>query len=123
MHEVYPDFRKAGAQLFAISVEKPERIKEMVQKHGLSFPCLSDEGGQTARNYNILWELSPALQAQYREGLKFDLSQVSANSGWHLPVPATFIIDRNGVIRSALVDQDFTKRMEPSDILDTLKTI
>jgi peroxiredoxin len=40
-----------------------------------------------------------------------------------LPVPATFVIDKNGIIRAAFADTDYKKRMEPAAILAALKKL
>ena len=37
--------------------------------------------------------------------------------------PATYVIDSNGIIRAAHVDKDYTKRMEPADILAALRAL
>ena len=52
-----------------------------------------------------------------------DLAKFNGDDSFELPMPATYVVDRAGVIRAALADADYVKRMEPSDILAALKTI
>jgi peroxiredoxin len=40
-----------------------------------------------------------------------------------LPIPATYVIDQDGVVRSAFVEPDFTIRQEPSDILAAVRQL
>ena len=49
-----------------------------------------------------------------------DLRDHTANRSWQLPVPATFVIDRAGVVRAAHVSADYRTRMEPADIIAAL---
>ena len=45
-----------------------------------------------------------------------DLSTHTADGSWDLPVPATFVIDRSGIVRARYVSADYTTRMDPDDI-------
>lgn len=58
----------------------------------------------------------PALAAEPR----VDLAERQGHAGWFLPVPATFVLDRRGIVRWAFLDVDFTRRAEPDDILAAL---
>ena len=40
-----------------------------------------------------------------------------------LPMPATFVLDRNGVIQLAYVDEDYTRRLDPEVVLDKLQQL
>ena len=52
-----------------------------------------------------------------------DLAERQGHEGWFLPVPATFVVDRGGVVRWAFMDVDFTHRAEPDDILAALAAL
>jgi peroxiredoxin len=47
----------------------------------------------------------------------------NADGSMTLPVPATFIIDRDGVIRSRFVKTDWRVRMEPADLIAALHVL
>ena len=64
------------------------------------------------------WDLRP----QFRQ-IGIDLEQWNGNETHELPIPATYVIDRTGVIRWAFVDADFTKRADPVDVLSVVKSI
>ena len=62
----------------------------------------------------------------YREllaSLGVDLEERHGNSGWFIPIPATFVVDQSGVIRYAFVNVDFTRRAEPEEIVDVLRAL
>jgi hypothetical protein len=44
-----------------------------------------------------------------------------SNNAWLLPIPATFIVDRAGVVAARFVDPDYCKRMAIEDLLAALK--
>jgi peroxiredoxin len=55
------------------------------------------------------------------EGIGWQLDQFQGNDTWFLPLPATFVVGRNGVILARFVDADFRERMEIADILAALR--
>ena len=66
--------------------------------------------------------MPPELQEFYKS-LGIDLAAHNGPSSDQLPLAATFIIDRNGLIRAAYADADYVKRMEPDDVLATLRSL
>ena len=110
-----PDFRARGAELLGISPDLPDDSLTTREKQELEFEVLSDVGNAAARAFGLVFHLSPELRATY-ESLRLSLD----HSGWELPMPATYVIDRTGVIQFAHVDADYTRRAEPADVLAAL---
>jgi peroxiredoxin len=52
-----------------------------------------------------------------------DLEKFNGEGSWTLPIPARFVIDRQGIIRAAGSDPDYTTRPEPRDTLEALRAI
>jgi peroxiredoxin len=46
-----------------------------------------------------------------------NLPMVNGNDSWELPIPAIYIIDRDGAVLYASANEDYTERPEPEDIL------
>lgn len=115
--------KRLGASLIAISPEKPDNTLSMVEKLELSFPVLSDVKGKVMRDYKISWKLPEKLKEQYLTLLKRDFTIINEGAGWELPIPATFILDKDGKVRYHYVNVDFTKRLEPAKILEILKDL
>jgi len=59
------------------------------------------------------------MQEVYK-GFGVDLKGKHNNENYELPVPATYVVDQNGVVLLAHVDVDYTTRMEPEEVLDVL---
>ena len=78
---------------------------------------LSDHGNADARQFGIAFRLPPDLKELYQHGFKNDLAARNGITEYELPIPATFIIDRRGIIRLAFVDPDYTKRLEPAEVV------
>ncbi|CAM5442564.1 hypothetical protein SALBM135S_06660 [Streptomyces alboniger] len=108
-----------GARLVAVSPQIPDESLTLTAKERLGFDVLSDLGSDVAERYGIAFDLSDELGALY-DRLGFELHRVNGGHARTLPLPATYVIDRSGVIRWAFVDTDYAVRAEPSDILAAL---
>jgi peroxiredoxin len=69
-----------------------------------------------------VFSLPVDLRPSYRQ-IGIDLEKWNGDDTHELPIPATYLIDRAGVIRWAFVEADFTKRADPTDVLAALRTI
>lgn len=116
------DIQALGGQLVAISPEVPDVAKTTAEKNQLAYDLLSDEGNKVARAFGLVFDVPPDLQAFYKS-INIDLSAHNGGAGEQLPLAATFVIDPAGIIQAAYADADYVKRMEPDEILDTLKRI
>lgn len=110
------------AQLIAVSPQTPEHSMSMQQKNELSFHVLSDLHNQTAEKYNLKFKLPEYAHEIYRS-LDISLDTFNGDSAWELPVPATYVIDSEGIIRAGFADADYKKRMEPADVLQILRSL
>lgn len=109
-----------GGQLVAVSPEKPDNSLSTIEKNALAFPVLTDSENRLAKALGIAFELPTGLR-QLFEGFGMNLPELNADTGWALPVPATFVVDQNGEIVLADVDPDYTRRLEPEDALAALR--
>lgn len=113
---ILPELARLGATLVAISPQTPDASKEIITKGELAFPVLSDVGNHVARKYRLVFTLPEALRP-----FTANLPQYNADDSWELPLPGTFVVDRDGIIQLAFVDADYTKRLEPSKIINAVK--
>lgn len=117
-----PEIRACGARLIAVSPEKPDSSLNHAEKTGLEFDVLSDLGNQVAREYGLVMQVPQSMRPLYMQwGLNLPLA--NGDDSYEIPVPATYVIDSQGTIRAAYVDKDYTRRMEPIDIIDSLQAI
>ncbi|RIX50281.1 AhpC/TSA family protein [Paenibacillus nanensis] len=114
------DFHDRGCQLIAVSPQSPDHTLSQAEKEGLAYHVLSDSNGRAAESYNLLFELPDYLQMTFTQEFRLDLTEFNQSERWVLPVPATYIIDQEGIVRYASVDPDFMRRAEPQDVLKEL---
>ncbi|MGH3311356.1 MAG: peroxiredoxin-like family protein [Streptomyces sp.] len=122
LQQRHTDITARGARLVAISPQIPDESLSLTERHELAFDVLSDLGSDTAKQYGLAFDLPDDLAAVYGK-LGFDLQRVNAGYPRTLPLPATYVIDRGGLIRWAFVDTDYTTRAEPTDILAALDAL
>ncbi|RED51184.1 peroxiredoxin-like family protein, partial [Cohnella lupini] len=120
--QILPQIHALGAQLIAISPQAPDNSLSIIEKQNLTYKVLSDSNGLAAAKYNILYEVPGFLQNML-ENFGLNLAEYNSTNRWILPVPATFMIDENAIVRSAYVNPNFMQRMEPADILYELQKL
>ena len=116
------EFRALGANLIGISPETPDNSLSAIDKHQLEFEVLSDIGNKTASKYGLLFTVYEEMRPLYLKW-RLDVPASNGDDSWELPVPATYVIDTASVVRAAHVDKDYTRRMEPAQILATLREL
>lgn len=119
---IVPAVREQGAELVSISPNLPEKSAAFVADNPFAFDVLCDPDNQVARDYGLVFSLPESLIAVYRD-LGIDLPAFDGNDRWELSMPATYIVDRDGRIAGGFVHADYTRRMEPADILSTLASL
>jgi peroxiredoxin len=122
LRESLPRFQALGAQLIAITPQTPDKSLEQFKAAPREFDVLSDLDSTAMRAYRLLFEVDPDLAAVYRKhGL--DLIEYNGPGRNVLPAPGTFVIDRDGIVRAMQADTDYTKRMEPADVIRALEAL
>jgi peroxiredoxin len=121
LQRVLPEIVQMGASLVAISPQLPDNSLSTQEKNQLTFPVLSDVGNIEAKRFGIVFTLPTALVEANRATGR-DLVEINGEAGAaQLPMPATFVIDKSGVIRLAFVEEDWSKRLDPDIVVDTLR--
>jgi peroxiredoxin len=116
------EIEAAGASLVAISPQTPDHSDDQRGKSRLDFDILSDIGQVLGRQCGLVFTLPEALRAIY-QAWGVDLPEYNGDDSFELPIPATYILDRNGIIRYAFVNMDYTQRLEPDIIIEQLGTL
>lgn len=122
LQEIYSDILNLGGSLIAISPQLTKYTKQVVKKHNLTFPVLTDKGNEYANKLDLVFTLPEKLQKIYTS-LGIDLTRFDGDDSWELPMSGRFLIDKSGVIRNIDVDPDHTLRPEPDEIIDFMKSM
>lgn len=133
LQEIYPEIRTIGAQLAAITPGKhplpaDHPLAQVAAQMGVgpagagrTFPVLWDEGNRVADLFGLTHDFSDATRDSYRAAA-VDIEEINgAEAGWTLPLASTYIIDKAGMIRHAVVTADWRVRPDPNDTLARLK--
>lgn len=119
MNQIVSQIQAAGGTLVAISPQIEKQSFFMADQHKLRFPLLSDAANQVAKKFRLAYRVPDEQQEIYRR-VFINLPLVNGDQSWELPIPATYILERDGTVLYANANPDYTDRPEPLDILATL---
>lgn len=120
--DLLSEINTLGAELVAISPNLPDSSLSSIQKHSLKFEVLSDIGNRYARELGLVYTLDEQLQPIYKQ-FEIDIPAINGDDSYEIPMPATYVISSEGIVKMAFVDADYTKRLEPSDVIKILKSL
>jgi peroxiredoxin len=120
MNLVLPEIEHAGATLAAISPQTVKHSFFMHDQHKLRSPLLSDSGNAVARQFGLTYRVPPLQEALYRRAF-VNLPLTNGDESWELPIPATFVLRRDGTIVFVSANEDYTDRPEPAEIVSVLQ--
>lgn len=110
--------RAMGAQIVAIMPETQEFTDYLKAEAQASFPILTD----LDNGYALSLDLAIWLGTEIQQLLSYqDMAKYHGNDAWMLPIPAVFVVGRDGIVKARFVDPDFRKRMEIDDLLAALE--
>lgn len=114
--DLYPRLREHGGLLVAISPQSERQSDFMVGQHGLPFPALTDRGCALAEKFGLAYPV-PDYQREYYLSILVNLPFINGDSIWRLPLPATYVLARDGRVLFAEAHADFRVRPEPEEAL------
>jgi peroxiredoxin len=117
--DLYSVVRKRGALLVGISPQTVRQNDFTAVQHGLGFPVLTDAGCKVAAQFGLAYAVAPSQQRYYRSIL-VNIPLVNGDASWQLPLPATYILGRDGTVLFGDAHADFRVRPEPREVLDVL---
>lgn len=112
LQERYNEISAAGVTLVAISPEIPDFSLSTQQKNNLQFPVLSDLGNKVARQFGLVFTLDASLLPIY-QAFGVDIKANNGDASFELPIPATYLIAKDGSVLEAFVNTDYRSRLEP----------
>jgi peroxiredoxin len=114
--DLYGTLREHEALLVAIGPQIARQSDFMAGQHGLPFPVLSDPGCTVAEKFGLVYTV-PEYHQQYYRSILVNIPFVNGEPSWRLPLPATYVIDRDGRVLFAEAHADFRVRPEPEEAL------
>lgn len=123
LQALLPALEERGARLVAISPQTAPNSRRSQRENKLGFPILGDPRNDVAAAFGLRFVLPDYLQDLYKNVFKNDLERVNGDASWTLPMPARFVIGRDGRILYAEVNPDYTRRPDPEELLPVLDTL
>lgn len=123
LQERLPEIHALGAQLVAISPQVPDGSLSDDEISKMDFLVMSDQNADVAASYGVAWQVPTFLLEHMRVDRGLDLESVNNGNSSVLPIPATFVLDKQGKVTWRYVDVDYRTRSEPEDIINALKNL
>ena len=120
LHRAMPELRAAGGTLVGIH---PDAARFGSPEESLDFDIVRDVDQAVIRAYVLQFVVPAQVQQIYTNIFNTDISRLNADGSWCLPVPGTFVIDQEGIVRRRHVTADFTRRMEPDEVIEALEEL
>lgn len=115
--------QRDGVQLIAISPERPEYLHKMEEKSGASFTLLFDKDYKISEAYDVIYKPTSMQLFTYNALLGGKLKRTHSDDSQQLPIPATFIIDTNGIIVWRQFDPNYHNRSSAKEIIRQLELL
>jgi peroxiredoxin len=116
----YPEISALGADVVAIVPERGQYARSLRETHDLPFNVLIDLDLGYALSLGLVFWIGEEIKSLYLQ-LGIDLERFQSNEGWFLPIPATFVVGRDGLVVARFLDPEFRRRMPIEEITDALK--
>ncbi len=109
-----------GYQIVAVSPDKPEKLAAAILKQNLTYTLVSDSEANGIKGFGIAFRVDDQTLDTYKK-FKIDLEEYSGAKHHLLPVPAVFIIGKNGTIFFQYVNPEYKVRLHPDVLLAAAK--
>src|SRR5499433_1519083 len=122
LQQVDSEVRALGARIVALTPELERYTRSVHKKLNLTFDILTDLHLRTAEQFRLAFVLQDYLRDLYKSN-GITLDRYHDESEYRLPMPARYVIDKEGIIRAAEVNPDYTIRPEPSETVRLLRKL
>lgn len=120
LESVESELLELGYEIYAISPDRPEKLRKLAKKTGPGYTLLSDSSMKVSKAFGIAFQLDDATLKKYEE-YGIDLEEASGYDHHLLPVPAVFIVDRKGTIQFVYANPNYKVRLAPKVLLAAAK--
>jgi peroxiredoxin len=114
------ELAEGEGRIIGIMPDLQKFVVELKKQSNVPFPILSDMDNGYALSLNLTIWVGAELQRMLQE--RVNMPAFQGNSSWMLPIPATFVVGRDGLIRARFIDPDYRKRMTITDMLAAMRS-
>lgn len=122
LRTIEDEIEAMGFDQLYLSADSPATLARGLEglEEPFDYTILSDNDLVAAKSFGIAFRVDAATLRKYLE-YNIDLEAASGRDHHALPVPAVFVIDRNGMISFAYVNPDYRFRLAPSVLMAAIK--
>ncbi len=117
-----PEIKKRDARIIGLVPDTKENILKTKRKFNITFPIFRDKDNSVAKKFGMAFKVDDKVVEHYK-GFGIDLKESQGNESNELPMPGTYIVDREGIIQYAFFDVDYVKRADPQEVLKVLSRL
>jgi len=122
LQEIHSEVRALRAEIIVITPELERYTRALHKKLNLNFDILTDLHLKIAEQFRLVFTLPDYLRELYKS-FGSTLDRFNDESEYRLPMPARYVVDKQGIIRAADVNANYTIRPEPSETLSQLRAL
>ena len=122
LQAVNSEVNSLGARIVALTPQLERYTRNVHKKLGLTFDILTDLHLKTAEQFHLVFVLPDYLRDLYKS-FGSTLDRFHDESEYRLPMPARYVIDRQGMVRAADVNADYTIRPDPAETVKALREL
>lgn len=112
--------RERGANIVVVTPEQPASYRKMIKKTSATYSILYDEDYKIMNAYEVSYKISKETVPKYFPFVKKLTKKANGNDEGILPIPATYIINKEGKVVYKYYNEDYTKRSTIKEILTYL---
>ena len=118
--QAHKDIAAEGGQIVAIMPDRQKFVADFKSQSNVPFPILTDMDNGYAMSINLTIWVGAEMQ-RMMEGRQ-DLPTFQGNDSWMLPIPATFVVGRDAIIKARFMDPDYRKPVAIANMLVALRS-
>ena len=122
LQQIHSEVRALGAQIVVITPELERYTRALHKKLNLTFDILTDLHLKLAEQFRLVFTPPNYLRDLYKS-FGSTLDRFNDEPEYRLPMPARYVIDKQGIIRAADANADYTIRPEPFETLRQLQML
>lgn len=117
LKQIETPLQKLGYQIVALSPDGVDKIRESLKKHDLTYMLVSDSDAAAAKAFGLAYQVDDATYAKMKKDYGIDLEAHSGKGHHILPVPAAYVLDKQGKILYSYYNPDYKVRVDPQALL------
>jgi len=122
LQNIEPDLIKLGFQIIAVSPDRPGLLKSHAKEKEINYLLMSDSTMKAAEALGIAFQVDDETIKKYST-YGIDLQASSGQNHHLLPVPAVFIIGKDGVIQFSYVNPNYKVRIDSGVLLKAAEAV